>query len=274
MNDRLAIVVLALVGACCGPSRPLSEAILGEWEVLCRTDKESTATCLGKEDDGLYKHFLPGGRLVSGARRGTSMTGTWTLTGDGLVLSFEGGGMHLQEGYRARIEDDKLVLWYRSQGFGSVLGRVGAAFEPAPSVHSSGERTSHAIGDVAYALALPAGYRLVRDDNNRQQWAPTSGLGFTVLLTLSPRAQTLVDGEFVTPPCNDYDYGGVSGSSSTIDGVERSTSIGTSLCLEGSEQVLMCSAEHTRGYLEDPEKDGALALCKSLVVTRQGPSAR
>lgn len=71
--------------------------ILGEWEVWCRTDNEVTASCLGKEDSGLFKHFLPGGKLVSGARSGTAMEGTWTLTGDELLLVFEGGGMRLQE---------------------------------------------------------------------------------------------------------------------------------------------------------------------------------
>ena len=66
MSHPIVLALLVLVCACqCGPSRPLPEAILGEWEVLCRTDSESKATCLGKENDGLYKHFLPGGQLVS-----------------------------------------------------------------------------------------------------------------------------------------------------------------------------------------------------------------
>ena len=70
----------------------------------------------------------------------------------------------------------------------------------------------------------------------------------------------------MTPPCNPYDYGGVSGSASEIDGVQRDTSIGLSICLEHSEQVVMCSAEHTRGFLEKTELDAALALCKSFAV--------
>jgi hypothetical protein len=107
---------------------------------------------------------------------------------------------------------------------------------------------------------------LVRDDNQRQQWAPACGDGLTVRLTLSPRPQTQVDGVFVTPPCNEFDYGGISGSSNTIDGIEREISIGKSFCLEGSDQVLMCSAEHTRGWLAEAEKDPALALCTSMTI--------
>ncbi len=268
MSHPIVLALLVLVCASgCGPSRPLAEAILGDWEVLCRTDSASTATCLGKENDGLYKHFQPGGTLVAGAVGGTAMTGTWTLRGDELELAFEGGGLHLGETYRARIEDGKLVLWYPSGKFGSVLGRVGAAFEPAPSKTSSDERTSHEIGGVGYQLALPADYRLVRDDNNRQQWAPSAGAGFAVRLTLSPRAQTQVDGKFVTPPCDDRDHGRGLGSGEMIDGVQRDTSVGTSICLEGTDKTLMCSTEHTRGYLEQAEKDTALGFCQSLVVT-------
>lgn len=264
-----SLSALVLVVACNGgPSKPLAEEILGEWEVLCSTDKESTATCLGKEDQGLYKSFRAGGKLVSGARQGISMNGTWTLTDGELVLAFEGGGLRLREAYRARIEDGRLVLWYPSQGFGSVLGRAGAPFEPAASKQSADGPTSHAIGGVSYTLALPLGYRLARDDNDRQQWSPSSGAGFTVRLTVSPRAQRRVDGKWATLPCNEEDYGGVSSSRSVIDGVERGTSIGLSVCLDGRDQVLMCSAGHTRGYLEDVERDAALALCRSLVVAQ------
>lgn len=265
---RLLSALILVVACNGGPSRPLAEEILGEWEVLCRTDKESTATCLGQENRGMYKTFLPGGKLVSGARTGISMDGAWTLTGDELVLAFEGGGMRIQERYRARIEGGKLVLWFPAQEFGSVLGRVGAAFEPAASKQSAGGPTSHAIGGVSYTLALPPDYRLARDDNNRQEWSPSTNTGFIVKLSVSARSQTQVDGKWVTPPCNDYDYGGVSGSGSVIDGVERDTSIGLSVCLDGRDQVLMCSAEHTRGYLEKAELDAALALCRSLVVER------
>ena len=83
---------------------------------------------------------------------------------------------------------------------------------------------------------------------------------------MSKRAQTQIDGAWVTPPCNDYDYGGVLLSGDTIDGVERDTSIGVSRCLD--DAVLMCRAEHSRGYLEKAEQDAALALCNSLVAER------
>lgn len=51
-----------------------------------------------------------------------------------------------------------------------------------------------------------------------------------------------------------------------VGGVERETSIGTSICIEGKQSVMMCSAEHTRGWLKPDEKATALALCKSLRV--------
>jgi hypothetical protein len=263
------LLSLVFVGACTvGPSRPLAEAILGEWEVLCRTDQEPTATCLGKEDRGMYKRFLAAGKLVSGAREGIAMHGTWTLTDGELVLAFEGGGMKLVEAYKARIEDDRLVLWNPQRGFGAVHGRVGAPFAPVAGKQSAGERTSHAIGGVGYTIALPAGYRLSRDDNERQKWSPAFGAGFIVELSVSPRPQRQVEGQWVTPPCDDRDYGGVASSRAVIDGLQRDTSIGRSVCLDGSDRVLSCSAEHTRGFLEKAEMDDALALCNSIAVER------
>lgn len=264
-----ALAPLLLLLACtAAPPRPLIEELVGEWEVWCRTDVESTATCLGKEDHGLYKNFRPGGEVISGARRGTEMRGTWTLTGDELAVTFQGGGIQLTERYRARIEDGRLVLWYPSGGFGAVHGRVGATFDAAPGKKASRGRTTHAIGGLAYSLALPADYALTRDDNNRQQWSPTAGEGFVVHLTLSPRPQHQVGGNWVTPPCSEYDGGGVLSSAREIDGVDRDTSIGRSLCIDGTDHSLMCSTEHTRGYLEQAEHDAALALCTSLTVER------
>ena len=53
-----------------------------------------------------------------------------------------------------------------------------------------------------------------------------------------------------------------------VDGVERDTSIGLTLCIADRENSLHCSSEHTRGYLEKPEQEAALALCKSLQLAR------
>lgn len=266
VSRTLGAFILLVVVACQGSSRPREEDLLGEWETLCFTDKESTSTCPGKDDHGLYMSFRPGGKLVRGAGQNTPWDGKWTLTGDTLEIVFEGGGIRIKETYRARLVDGRLVLWNAERGKGKVHGRVGAPFEPAATKTSAGGPTSHAIGGVGYTLTLPAGYRLSRDDNNRQQWSPSAGPGFTVNLSLSPRARTQVDGQWVTPPCNDYDYGGVLGAGGVVDGVERDTSIGRSRCLEGSDQALSCNAEHTRGYLEKSELDAALALCDSLVV--------
>ena len=62
MTHALVRVGSALAWLCaCGGTKPRPEAILGEWDVWCRTDAKAIATCIGKENDGLYKRFLPGG---------------------------------------------------------------------------------------------------------------------------------------------------------------------------------------------------------------------
>lgn len=187
----MALAIALALG--CGKSNktastPLPEGIVGEWEVLCRTDRESTSTCLGKEDMGMFKVFRPGGQVTSGSTQGTSMNGTYTLEGNRLVLEFRGGGMRLTERYRARIENDRLVLWHTMNEFGVVHGRKGAKFEAAAGPTSSGKPVSHQIGGLRYTIAVPAKYRLTRDDNNRQRWSPASGDGLQVRLTLSPRS--------------------------------------------------------------------------------------
>ncbi len=273
---RCAVLLLLVAFAGCSkgdsgnrrPARPLAEAILGDWEVWCRTDEEATATCLGKEDAGLFKRFRPGGALTAGSTQGTSMDGTWRLDGDSLTLEFTGGGLQLTEHYRARIADDHLILWSVDHDWGVIHGRRGTGFEAAPSPVTDGAPITAELGGVRYSLALPAGYRMTRDDNQRRNYGPSAGEGLVVELVASPRSQTEVDGRWVTPPCNPYDYGGVSGSSETIDGVERETSIGLSLCVDGTELVLHCGASHSRGYLEPSEKDAALALCRSLRLVR------
>lgn len=258
--------LLVACGACTSPPRPLPEAILGEWELLCRTDSEATSNCLGKEDSGLYKNFGADGKVVIGARTGSSMQGTWKLEGEILLLEFNGGGMRLEEVYEARIADDRLVLWYASRGFGSVYGRVGAPFEPAASkTAASSGPTEHTIGGVGYSLVLPRGYRLSRDDNDRQQWRPAEGGGFTVQLVLSPRPKMMVDGRAVTQPC-DAGGGGVSSYHNAVGGVERLVSVGTSVCLGDGELGLSCDVEHSRGYLEEGERGEAAALCESLAA--------
>jgi hypothetical protein len=258
-----ALAIVALVG--CKKSQPIDKAILGEWETWCYTSKD-TVECLKKDKDGLHKRFVEGGELVVN-RPGdepSSDKATWRLAKDHLFIEISGGGLKLQEDYFARIDDGRLVLWDRANGRGQVLGRVGAAFAAGDSPISKGGRVSVTKQGTTFTIALPGGYRQTRDDEYKQNWAPASGAGFEVHLSVTKRAQTEVDGKFVTPACNDNDYGGISGSSGMVDGVERETSIGTSICLDGTDLVIMCSTEHTRGYLEPGEKDAALALCKTI----------
>jgi hypothetical protein len=59
---RSGVRGLAVLAVGCAKSKPLPEAILGSWEVLCYTDTP-TSSCLSKEKDGLRKTFQPGGAL-------------------------------------------------------------------------------------------------------------------------------------------------------------------------------------------------------------------
>lgn len=191
MQRWLLLVILA-VG--CAKSKPLPEAILGSWEVLCYTDKP-TSSCLSKEKHGLRKMFQPGGALDvrrPDEHQPSSDVMRWAVAGDELTITMTGGGITLVENWRGH---------------------------PRRSARAVGRRERHRTGA-----------------------RPRRG---------------------VTPPCNGYDYGGVLGSSQLVDGVERETSIGTSICLDGTELALMCSTEHTRGHLES-EKDAALGLCKTI----------
>ncbi len=265
--DRILVAAGATLVACKAgkptDNRPLKEAIVGAWDVWCATDDEAKASCLGKDDAKLVKTFKADGTVeLSVDGRGDSpMIGKWTVKGSELELAFEGINV---ERYRARIEDGHLVLWYPSGPFGSVLGRHGEAFSADPGHVSSGGSETGTLGGVHYAIDLPAGYRLARDDNQRQRWAPANGEGFVIDLVVSPRPQEIIDGRPVTHPC-DRDSG-TGGSSETIDGKERDIDVFVNICLRSSEDSLMCSAGHSRGYLEASEKPAALALCKSLVV--------
>lgn len=252
------LLLCALVACKSKPAQPLPEAILGEWEVLCRTDRASTSTCASKEEFGLYKAFAPGGELVSGSHQnGVRETGHWTLAGDQLELSLGSPSFELSERWQVRIDDDHLVMWSDRRGFGAVYGRAGAAFTPAATETARGSIT-HQIGDATYTLAVPGEYRLGRDDNRRQMWEPTSGEGYRIRLSLSPRATE--DGR-ATPCVDSHDELGARG---TVGGVERDLDIGRSFC--HGDAHLSCSVEHTRGYLEKSELAAAFAICDRLSV--------
>lgn len=262
---RSTALVLVLL-ACSKPPKPLPEAILGEWVTWCYTDKD-TASCLSKERDGLHHTFAPGGKAeVRRADGGsTSDVHTWALAGTELTLTMSGGGMQLVDVWQARLDEDHLVLWNPRKRIGQVLGRAGASFESGASSVTMGGRKSITLNGTKFSIALPAGYRMMEDTEYRQAWGPSQGDGFVVQLHVSPRAESVgPDGTSTPVPCNDRDYGGVSGSSEQVDGVERETSIGTSICLDGTENSLSCSVEHTRGWLETNERDPALVFCNSI----------
>ena len=268
MSRGLALALALALAACTShDAAALGDAIVGRWDELCHTDAEAKSTCLGKEDVNVMHTFKTDGTLeltIEGRPDQPPMRGTWKLAGDDVTFSFDGGGMAIVEKYRARIADGHLVLWKTDGPFGTVLGRHGAPFTAEASPMTSGGKTRRAIDDVHYTIDLPAGYRLARDDNHRQTWQPAHGAGLEVRLTLGPRAHKLVDNKPVMEPCPPGEPG-VSGASETIDGVERETDVGIDICL-GPDQSIMCSAGHTRGYLNPDEKPAAIALCKSLAI--------
>lgn len=266
---RLGLVVLA---ACSkgGDRKPLGEAIVGEWQTVCRTDQEATTSCLGDERDPLVHAFAPGGTFVLSGGPGAPMQGTWTVAGDRVEVTFVGGGMTLREVSRARIVDGQLVMWMADLGFGSILRRRGAPATVASSgAASDGSPIARELGGVRYTLALPAGYRLARDDNRRQRWEPVAGDGLRFAITVAPRARSgRPDGTFATPPCGDEPPFESSTGGKLVGGVERDTSIGVGVCVAGSALSIQCDAEHSRGYLEPADREPARAVCRSLRVTR------
>ena len=51
-----------------------------------------------------------------------------------------------------------------------------------------------------------------------------------------------------------------------IDGVLRTTDVGSGQCIKDTNLYLKCGASHTRGYLEESEEAGGMALCSTLTV--------
>ncbi|MCW5803994.1 MAG: lipocalin family protein [Deltaproteobacteria bacterium] len=264
---RAAVLVIAAVGCSKKPTPELPEALHGAWVIWCYTTDAEATECLGKDRVELHQTFDPGGRVTLSTADGPPTQGTWKLTGDRLEVSYSGGGLSVGETWRVRPVDDRLVMWDARNRRGKILGRPGAKLEPAPSPTSNGRAQELTLDGVRFTIALPAGSRKTRDVTSKQAWGPSSGEGFEVRLSVSKRAQTQIEGKWVTPPCNDRDYGGESGSRGSIGGAERDISIGTSYCLD-DDRVLMCSAEHTRGYLEPSELKPASALCKSIALAR------
>jgi hypothetical protein len=230
-------------------ARPLREALVGSWNIVCSIQDEHTSRCPGDDGRSTYYTFHAGGvvELGGGATSAPLDRGTWTLDGDALDVRFAAGGGTELDQYRARIDDDQLVLWDAPRGFGTILVRKGAQPETEPLAVTVGGATSGKIKDVRYTIDLPTGYALTHD-GDYQRWSPP-GNGLYVEIQVTP-----------TTDCRD---GGVSGARKVVDGVEREYAAGIDLCI-ARDRYLSCSVEHTRGYLEPGEHDDALALCRTL----------
>lgn len=255
----LPIVILV---ACkhAAPAQPLPQAILGDWESWCVSDRD-TSDCLSKDRDGSRMTLAADGTL---AVKGDSLDehGHWELHGDELAMSLEMYGQSFGTRFHARIERGRLVLWNGDHA--EIYGRVGATFEAAPSPTTDGTPVVRKLQGITYTLPLPAGYRLGDQTEYRETWIPVRGDGFTVSVKIAPRGETSrPDGSMGTATCKQFG-GGEGGGSETKNGVEREIYFDIMTCIEGTSLYASCEVEHTRGYVEKGEKDAALALCRPL----------
>jgi hypothetical protein len=256
------LLVVSLVACKPAPPVALPDGILGVWESWCVTDRD-TGECLSKERDGSRMTFSRDGTL---AVKGESIDqkGHWELHGNELEMTLEMYGQKMTAKFRARIQDGRLVLW--SGEHGEIYGRVGAAFEAAASPITLGAPVVRKLQGITYTLPLPAGYRLGDASEHSETWIPKRGEGFTVEIKVSDRGITSrPDGSSGVPTCKEFG-GGEGGGSETKDGVERQIYFDIMTCIEGTSLYARCSVEHTRGYVNESEKDAALALCKPLQV--------
>ncbi|MEQ1505825.1 MAG: hypothetical protein ABMB14_26560, partial [Myxococcota bacterium] len=69
----------------------------------------------------------------------------------------------------------------------------------------------------------------------------------------------------VPVPC-DASWGGIGSAGQVIDGVERTTSIGRDRCVDPGGRSFVCDVSHARGWLEEAERDAAIALCAGLTL--------
>jgi hypothetical protein len=257
---RWVLVLVGVVACRHGAPKPLPEAILGEWESWCVTDRD-TGECLSKERDSSRMTLASDGTL---AVKGESLDehGHWELHGDELGMELEVYGQKFSTTFHARIQDERLVLWNGEHG--EVYGRVGATFEPADSPTTDGDPVVRTLQGITYTLPLPDGYRLGDATEYRETWMPEHGDGFTVSVKIAPRGESSrPDGSFGTTTCKDFG-GGEGGGSEGKNGVERQIYYDITTCIEGTKLYAECSVEHTRGYLEASEKARALAMCKPL----------
>ena len=251
MRWTAALLVLAACHRHHHDARPLREAIAGSWDYVCSIQRESDSTCPGKDDRPIRKTFTADGLVEMRGFGPDAMSdhGAWKLHDDTLEVAFPDGAGGLEVSrYRARLDDDQLVLWDTGRGFGEILARAGAHVDTEPLAVTPGGETSGEIEGVHYTIDLPTGYALTHD-GDYQRWSPPDQ-GFWVELELMP-----------SPDCHDS----VGTARATIDGVDRETSVGIDHCVDAHRYVA-CNVGHTRRYLEAGEHDDALAICRSLRI--------
>jgi hypothetical protein len=251
---RRSVLIVVALAACHRhhhDARPLREAIVGTWNIICSTQDEHASRCPGNDGRTIYYVFQAGGvfELGGGATSAPLDRGSWTLDGDALDVRIDGGnGGEEIDRYRARIDDDQLVLWDTGRGFGKILARKGAPVETEALAVAIGGATPGELKGVHYTIDLSPGYALTHD-GDYQRWSPP-GDGFSVELFVQP-----------TVDCSES----ITGAQKQVDGVERDYAIGIDRCIDRTHH-LDCSVEHSRGYLEPSDHDDALALCRSVSI--------
>ena len=258
---RRLLAALALVASGC-TAKPLKTAILGEWKLQCRTEKESTSKCLGEEPQVFFKTFKADGTMTNRHMDGHPMEGTWSVEGKILELAFSGGQMQISEQYRARIEDDRLILWAFDHDFGSIHVRLGAAFEPPKSEVTTGETYVGELRGVRFSVDLPKGLRLAEDKRRLRRWDPVEGQGFRYTIKINERAQMEKDSGWVTPPCDPTEDLGFGSTHSN----DKLLSTGTSRCVPNTTFSVSCRVEHTLGFLREEERQSAGEVCGTIKV--------
>jgi hypothetical protein len=232
--------------------RPLPEAVVGDWDELCRWTDKTKTNCLGDDGERRRMHVAADGALERVNEDGEVMRGTWTATPTTFVMHFDIANTRVDDDNRASIVDGRLVLLSHIDSFSVIYRRHGDDVEFLPTTVTTGAPMTSTIGKVTYRFQLPPGYRLIDDDNGEQKWAPPGGDGLVVEIFAR---QPHTPGESCEPR-----EGG--GSRGIHGGPMQETDVSLSMC--AGDMSLFCMVTHSRGHLEPDDKQPARALCKTV----------
>lgn len=243
--------LLVLAAACDRGAPPIDDkALVGDWQYWC-TPLQGT-TCLGKDPHNEHWVFAADGTMQMYEHGETRNTVDWKLHDGVLDIMYRNAGA--TDSYRARLDGGRLVLHHERYGT-DVYGRPGVPIT-TPTRLATEHGAEGVLRGVHYTLRVPAGSRLGLDEPDSQRWEPPTGDGFTYEVKVTERLTFGGVAEPCRQPERPLPISGVGG--------DHEYSTGTTLCVPGTNLELRCSAEHTRGYLEQSELDPANAVCQTL----------